>query len=387
MNFNPDLMSKLADALAATGVFTLRSQFNEALAAMQKRAHDGNGRSHDFSISKWVRGAAAIQSRPLNEFTRTSDVEYFENSIRQTEDLKRSLSTTTTPGSYLVPTQQAAEVVALLETYGVLRQAKPRIWNMASDKLTIPVQAAGATFEWIGQNTQQSASDVTPSQLALQLFTCRALTAIPNELLFSSSPEVDSFIVDLLAIGAAAAEDAAFFSTTSVTNGPTSLYASSGTTTYITGGGANGANLTYADLTRILYEASKAKATGPFVWFMSPRSFWQRTVGLLDSSSRPLFIPFAAGMSPGIPAKLFGHDVLISPYIPENQTVGSQTTCSYAVLTNPKYIHIGQQSNALQLDVSSDYLFAHNQTAIRAVRMVTFGLAPAAGVCILKGIL
>jgi HK97 family phage major capsid protein len=366
-------MEKLVEKLRE--YFPLKADFDRVVAEIRSGARTNVERGNGFSFSTFLRGTLAMQGRDVNSGTRDADVNYV-----------RALTTGTTPGSYLVPTIQANEVIGYLNNAGVARRAGVRIWDLPGiDKINIPAATATPTVEWLGQNTQQSAADPNLGQMSFSMKTARCLTAIPNELLQVSTPSLDTLLAELIGIAFAEAEDTAFFATSSVTNGPTSLYAASGTTSYNVGGSANGGNLSYADLTTLLWKSSAAKAKPPFVWFMSPRTFFQRIVGLVDSQSRPLFIPQTSGLSAGIQGSLFGYPVFVSPAIPENQALGSGSNQSYVVLTNPKYLHIAD-GRAVEIAISNEFLFATNQTAIRGVHRCDFGVGPAAGVCILKGV-
>jgi HK97 family phage major capsid protein len=87
-----------------------------------------------------------------------------------------------------------------------------------------------------------------------------------------------------------------------------------------------------------------------------------------------------------IPAgMLMGWPVYVSPAIPENQAVGSGSSQSYLVFTNPKYIHIGQ-SSALEIAISEERYFEFNQIGIRAVTHQDHQYGPPAGITILQGI-
>lgn len=373
MELSQVAINKLADHLANTGVFALKSDMEKKLAAMVKRAAVSEPRS-DFSISKAVRGLSAMRGCIVNSATREEDINYAE----------KALVTGSGAGSYLVPTIQAQEVIEFLSVNSVVRAAGARIWPAGPNtfKFTLPIASGLPTVEWLGQNTSQSASDPGLSQLPVSAKTARALVVLPNELIFASSPAIDTVVSELLGIGFGEAEDTAFFKTTATTNGPSSIYASATTTYYNVGNSANGGNLSYPDITAVLYKSAAAKARGPFVWFMSARTFYQRVLGLIDLQSRPIIVSDPTG-----PAqfRLFGAPVFISPLIPENQAVGSGSNQSYAVYTNPRYLHIAE-AQGMEVAISTERWFELNQVGIRAVRYEDFQFGPEAGICTLRGI-
>ena len=352
--------------------FPSKQEFDAQFAEIKKRIEAKAKNPERFEITRAIRGVCAMRGLKLNPDTVEEDLNY----------LSKALETGATPGSYLVPTIQASEIIAMLTDAGVLRRMGPRIWPMANVQfMNIPTATATPTVEWLGQNTAQSASDPTFGQVPLSLKTARALIAIPNELLAVSNPAVDAAVTELVAIGFATKEDSAFFETTTQTGGPTAVYAA-GTTTLLVGSSANGGDLAYSDIVNTLGTAYTYKASPPFVWACHPRTFFNRILGLIDLVSRPVVV---ADATAPFGFRLFGYPVFISSAIPVNQTNGSGTAQSYLLLANPSYIHVGD-SGGLELAFSDQRYFDVNQTAIRGMRRLDYGYGPAAGIVILKGI-
>jgi HK97 family phage major capsid protein len=205
---------------------------------------------------------------------------------------------------------------------------------------------------------------------------------------------MDAILTELIGIAFAEGEDNAFFATTSVANGPQALYADTNVSSILVGGSANGGNMGYADILAVLAKAAAVKAKPPFVWFMSPRTFWQRVYGLVDAQSRPLFIPYAEGLAnvsanPGVAVasgKLFGWPVFVTPFIAENETNGSGTNQSHVIFTNPRYLHIAEDTG-VEIAVSTERYFELNQIGLRGVHRHDFGYGPEAGIIALKGVI
>ena len=364
--------------------FPTKTDFERTVCDLEKKVHaKTSNRASDFSMSKWIRGMMVARNVPaIHGTNRESDLAYFQHYDAEMRKVNRDLSTSATPGSYLVPTIQANEIVSLLSDYGTLRKAGCRIIPMVGmEKLTIPLALAYPTVEWLGENTAQSASDANLGQVTFDLKTCRSLTPIPNELLASSVPAIDAILTDVMSIGIAEAEDKAFFSTTTVTNAPTSLYAQIGNLTSLAAGGnsANGGALTYKDVLAVLAKARNAKAVGPFVWFCNPYTLYNVITALLDSNSRPIFDANV------ILQKLFGWPIFDTSWIKQDQSVGSGSLQSFMVLANPKYIMIGEPG-AIEIAISTEFYFDKNQIAVRTVKRTDWQIAPPLGVTIIKGI-
>ena len=80
-----------------------------------------------------------------------------------------------------------------------------------------------------------------------------------------------------------------------------------------------------------------------------------------------------------------GWPVYITPFILENEALGSGTNQSHIIFTNPSYLHIAQDE-AFALAISTERYFDVNQTAIRAVQHLDGAVSPAAGCVVLSGV-
>jgi len=388
MQFNTEALNKLAGELLKTGLFASQSAVDkfmtDVVAQGSKRSRDFNG-NHEtggLQISTAIRGIAAMQGKLINPETKDADIAYAQ----------RTLTTTATPGSYLVPTVQADAIVEILGRGGVVRSSGATIWPMASiQKLNIPSETLEPTVEYLTQTTAQTPSDPNLGQLAFDLKERRALVALPNNLLRVSVPALDSIITRLLGKAFAKSEDFAFFQ--GIAGGPTAITSQVGTTVI----SQSGASLSYKDLLNIVGTAAAAEAEGPFAWFMHPNTFFGKILGLVDANNRPIvtgyndllnqsnaaFVAETAGASGLVKYVLMGHPVYLSVRVPLH--VGSGSASSYILFTNPSYIHIGDQGS-VEIAVSGDKYFDLNQTAIRGVGRHDFQIGPAAGVVIMTDV-
>src|SRR5205823_672888 len=75
--------------------------------------------------------------------------------------------------------------------------------------------------------------------------------------------------------------------TTTLSGGPAALFAGIANLTAVNcAGSANGGNISYSDIITLLPQMADVKGVGPFCWYMSPRTFFQRVLGLIDTTSR-----------------------------------------------------------------------------------------------------
>lgn len=390
MQISEEVVKQLAELLSAQLTknygFATKAELDQAVADIVKRSQENSNKRQKFSITKMIRGMRILDgAAAINASTAKEDAEY-----------AKAMTTGSTPGSYLVPTIQADEIIGYLSSGGIMRAAGARIWPMdAIQKMTVPQATAAPTWVWMAQNSQQTATDPNLSQISFDLKERRALVAVPNQLLKVSYPALDALIAELIGLAAAEHEDTAFFSTANVSGAFTALMQAAGISTVIANGGnANGGNLTYQDITSVLKTAAANKAKAPFVWIGSPRTVYQRILGLLDLQSRPIFIPagqglssdqLAAGSVVGPVGSLMGYPVFCTPAISETEAVGSGTNQSHLIFTNPKYVHLAQDGN-IEMAISEHRFFDSNQTAIRATQHEDAAYAPAAGITVLTGI-
>jgi HK97 family phage major capsid protein len=385
---NEQVANELATFLREHHHFASTTDLDKKITDIFKRTEDRQRRGDRFSISSMVRGALTLQGitippPPGRPDTREQDV-----------NLVKALTTGATPGSYLVPEIQAAEILEYLNDGGVARAAGFRRWPMSGvQKVNVPIASTAPSWVWMAQNSIQTATDPGLGQMAFDLKERRALVQVPIQLLAVSIPAFDTTIAELLGQGAAEHEDVAIFAASTVSNGPTAMMAASGITFVNCAGSANGGNMGYSDILAVLQASAAAKAKGPFVWLSSPRTYFSRILGLVDTTSRPLVIPTLTqglqttranvGVRPV--GMLMGYPIFVTSAIPENETLGSGSNQSHLVFTNPRYCHIAEDDQ-VEVAVSTERFFDAAQVAIRGIAHTDTGYAPAAGIVILRGI-
>jgi HK97 family phage major capsid protein len=377
VNISQEVLNQVAAALQEKFGFATTTALDKAVADIVAKTLRKTTEREKFSLSTMIRGMRAMRGEPLNVTTAEQDVAYV-----------KALATTGTPGSYLVPTIQAEEIVQYLSIGGILRASGARVWPMNGiQKMNVPTALSGPSWVWMAQNSVQTPTDPNLGQMPFDLKERRCLVAVPNQLLAVSVPAFDTLLAELIGLGAAEHEDQSFFNTTTLSGAPTALFANIANLTAVnTGGSANGGNIGYSDILACLSAAVTAKAKGPFAWYMSPRTFFSRVLGLVDTTSRPLTIPtLTEGLYAGVQYRLMGWPVYITPFLLENEALGSGTNQAHAIFTNPRYLHIAADGN-IEIAYSTERFFDANQTAIRAVQHEDFGQAPPLGIVVLRGI-
>lgn len=388
MSFDTKGLNQLSEVLQEKYGFSTTTQLDKAVADIVKRTERRVAKGNNFSLSRVIRALRVVSGQTaLNEDTKESDIAYLNQTC------ERAMSTGTPPGSYLVPTIQADEIIEYLNLGGVARAAGVRIWPMKDiQKMTIPTALQSPAWTWAAQTSTTTPSDPNLGQLSFNLNERRCLIAVPNQLIAVSVPAFDTLISELIGLAGAEHEDQAFFGSSQTTGAPINVIGATGINFInANNGNANGGNLLFTDLLAVLAAEAAAKAKPPFVWFSSPRTFFQRVYGMVDTASRPLFIPTqTVGLQESARGtfyvgNLLGFPLYVTPFISQTESVGSGTNLSHLIFTNPKYLHIAQ-NDSITMAVSTEYMFGSNMTCLRATQEIDFGVAPAAGVQVLQGI-
>lgn len=334
-----------------------------------------------FNFARAIRGLCAMRHQPIVMETAQEDGEY----------AARAMTTSTQPGSYLVPTIQADAIVSQLAQLATARAAGARIWPMKGmQDMNVPAAVAGApSFVWMAQNSKQTPTDPNLAQLQFDLKLAQALILLPVALFRAAVPQWDTILEDSFALGCAEAEDQAMHASSTVTSGPTALMSQAGITTLnAANNNANGGNLLYGDLLAILQKVVDLKVRSPLAWFMAGRTLL-RILSLQDAQSRPLLIPTysapAENIGPAAGYSLLGWPVYLTTSISITEAVGSGSSQSHAILTNPKAIHVAE-SGDVSLAVSTDFALESADVALRVGHRVSFAYSPSAAICVLAGI-
>jgi len=122
MKFDAAVMDSFADALAKAGYLLTEKTFEQSSLKLSSSRGKGTWTEGGTSISRAIRGLAAMEGKTVVEASRDEDISY----------ARKTLLTGTTPGSYLVPTIQADQIIQLLTSANAFRQAGARIWPMAN---------------------------------------------------------------------------------------------------------------------------------------------------------------------------------------------------------------------------------------------------------------
>lgn len=114
--------------------------------------------------------------------------------------------TVASDGGALVPTEHAREIIAILDSYGLVRQ-RARRFDMTSDKLTVPTGDV-PTVSWQGtENTTVAESSAAFTPVTLDAKRALAINTLSLDIQADSTPSIVDYLIDVYAIAMAKEED------------------------------------------------------------------------------------------------------------------------------------------------------------------------------------
>lgn len=283
---------------------------------------------------------------------------------------------TDTAGGYLVSPEQAAEIIELLRDETVVLRAGAQQRTLPrSGQLDIPRRTGKATAYWLGEGSSITASDLSYGILQLRAKKLAAFVIVSNELIRDAVPSVERDIRQDLVLSFAEAEDFAFLEGPTATpqNNPIGIINASGTTGYtLLNDAGSGATPSFDDLINMTLKFQEAKGNlgnRGVAWIMHPRTL-NTLLKLKDADNRYLFQPDLTQKTSGM---ILGLPVYLSTQISVDLTKGTSTDCSYIILGDFSQAIVARHE-VLEIEVDRSFLFQNDQTAIRAIQRLDFGL-------------
>jgi HK97 family phage major capsid protein len=279
-------------------------------------------------------------------------------------------------GGFTVTGDPAGELIELLRTQSVLRSLGPQIIPMASDSKPIPRLSGGSTSSYIGENTADTASDLTFELLVLRVKKLRATVAISNELQDDADGATDQLVIGDITESMATTEDTNFIRGLGTASGPKGLrYWAASANVVASAGADDGSDPTLAEVREdlsamiTLLSDSNVRMQKP-AWIMSNRTHTYMKWNLVDGNNNLVFGPeLALG-------KLNGWDVGVTNNIPDNLGGGTRggseiylVDMADVIIGDRKVIDFAISDSASFVDSSSNTIsaFDNDLLVIRAI--------------------
>lgn len=117
---------------------------------------------------------------------------------------------TDSEGGYLVPTEWRANLIQMLETYGIARQ-RATVLPMSREELVMPKLTSGVQVYWIGEGKTISETQPSFGELRMIAKKMAALVPMTSELLADTAIPIANLLMTLFAQAIAKEEDRVVF--------------------------------------------------------------------------------------------------------------------------------------------------------------------------------
>lgn len=276
------------------------------------------------------------------------------------------LEGTLSAGGYMVPTPLSNQLINRARNKAAVFQAGARTVPMEASTLKMARNAGDFSAYWRAENAAITTSDMTFEQVTLTAKTLAAYGKISVEL-FEDAPNVDQVVSESIASALALELDRAVLVGSG--SGAEILGIRGSTGIQSVSMGTNGATPTNWDEFSQLYFAIAAANGTPNAVVYAPRT--AGTLDLLkDTTNQPLLKP----------ASMQSIRHLITAQLPIDETQGTSTDCSTAIMGDFSTVMVGMRTN-LVLEVSrvahdgTDSAFNKLQVHIRAYLRADMQLA------------
>jgi HK97 family phage major capsid protein len=280
-------------------------------------------------------------------------------------------------GGFLMPIEYRAEIVRIIETYGLARRLA-RVVPMAHKEWEMPTNSDLPAVYWdteLGalELTAPSESKVTFAKPKLTAHKLIAIDTLSLELVEDAIPSITNFVLDVFAIAISKEEDfQMLFSPGTGAEPFTGLFLLSGITD-VTGAAntyagclqATGPTGGYNKLIDTMDAADESTAdTG--VWIFS-NSVLNGIRQVKDLNEQPMY----GQMAIGAPNTLFGRPYYRSRLAPKTKDGGSQASKAFVLFGDTKYHLMGDRMQ-LTIDTSRDAAFKEYGMVVRFVERIAF---------------
>lgn len=309
------------------------------------------------------------------------------NDLSTLASLKAMNETTGSAGGFLVPDEFSAQVLRLVEDFGIIRKFST-VLPMGSDTLRVPRLATTVTVSFPGEATAGTASDPVFAEAVLSAKTCIGITTMSNEFLADANVNIIDIVAQIFAEAIAGAEDTQGLVGT---GSPfTGILNSVGVTVLTPAAGNSTFTLcSTPDNFRDLIAQVKPWALQG-ACFVMHRTVWSIVQQKKASTGGDYFVSVAnpvvganaAGSPFGINSvgAIWGYPVYLSDKMPTTTAVSTK----YVIFGNLKNALLGDRAG-IAVDISKDAtvstsnMFERNMSAVRVIRRFAFDVGlPAA---------
>lgn len=268
---------------------------------------------------------------------------------------------TPTAGGNMVETDLlSGSFIDILRNAMVIDRLGINVLDGLVGQVAIPKQTGGATAYWVAENGAPTESQQSFGQVAMSPKTVGAWTDISRRLLLQSSISIDNLVqTDLARVLGLAIQQAVINGAGPASNQPSGILTQITTPAVV--GGANGANLTYAniiDMETAIAMANADVGTLGYLTNTKVRGRLKKTEKFPTTNGQPIW---ENGDSP-----LNGYKAAVTNAMPSNLIKGTSNNCSSIIFGNWADVVIGMWGS---LDLMVDPYTGSTAGTVRIVAL------------------
>ena len=282
-----------------------------------------------------------------------------------------------TGGALVQSTVLAAQYVPPNYNVPIVVKAGARVLAGLVGNILIPAMTAGKSGTWITpENTAVASADPTFAQIALNPHDLGTAVDISRRLLLQANPAVDALLRDDIAVAIANTADQGAINGSGAAGQPTGLLNMANIN--VQAGGANGAALTWANVTylpQLVGAANRMLAGAPIAFVANWQAFAHALRTPKVANYPTMIAEYAENQDPDQgtdSGRMLGFPLHTSQNVPSNLTKGTGTNLSALIFGNFGDLLVGTWGPALDMLVDP-YTFS-NTGAIRIRAFTTLDI-------------
>lgn len=287
-------------------------------------------------------------------------------------------------GSY-TPSDQAKTFFDLLTAKSVALQSGFRQIRTMRDSVIIPRLTADVGANWTAEAAAIVQTSLTADQVTVTPSKLTALEQLSNEVINDSDPQILDIAAASMVRSMSLKLDLGLFEGAGAP-GITGLKNTAGIQTFAMG--ANGAIPTNLDFVADAIGLAQAANANPDAIYLNPRT-WRTLLKIKTATAenKALLQDEQGGASAGPRFTLYGLPVFVSSQLAVTETQGSSgAVASSAYVVDTSQCHVVMRQD-LTIEKDSSRLFNTDQSELRAIARIGFGVSSASAIVRVTGIL
>ena len=299
----------------------------------------------------------------------------FRKDVGALATIKQMNETTGADGGFIVPEEWSAEVVRVVEDFGLVAKLARR-YPMRYDTLRIPRLGSSVTATYVGELGVIPATQPVFEEIVLLTKTLAGITGMSNELLQDANVDVVNLLTDLFAEAIAGELDEQGLVGTGAPF--TGILNAAGTNVVVSSGATFALAATADDCRDLISEVKPWSLQGGAfimhrtIWSIIQKSKSSTGGDYFASAANPILTPNGAtqGFPSAVVGTLWGYPVYLSDKMPD--ITASAASTKFIIFGNLKHLYLGMRKDISvaisdSATVDGNNLFEQNMSAVRVL--------------------